>query len=164
DLPQGPERPDDRAELFRPEGRQGLGRRGVLGDAEGSGDAGVSQPTGAAPGFAGVSYDEAIRRARALVPVLRDRGEAAEVGREMAKETLDDLHRMGLFRFQQPRRWGGMEIPFVSLFDIPAEVARGCASTAWNVANLGVHHWMLALYDERAQQEVWGANPDALIA
>jgi 3-hydroxy-9,10-secoandrosta-1,3,5(10)-triene-9,17-dione monooxygenase len=111
-----------------------------------------------------VSYDEALRRARALVPILRERAEASEMGREMAKETLDDLHRTGLFRFHQPRRWGGMEIEFVSLFDLPAEIARGCASTGWNVANLGVHHWMLALYDERAQQDVWGANPDALIA
>ena len=57
-----------------------------------------------------------------------------------------------------------MELDVVSLFDIPAEVARGCASTGWNVANLGVHHTLLALYDERAQEEVWGANPDALIA
>jgi 3-hydroxy-9,10-secoandrosta-1,3,5(10)-triene-9,17-dione monooxygenase len=121
--------------------------------------------TGAAGrGFAGVSYDEAIRRARALVPALRERAERADGAREMLKETLDDLHRAGLFRFHQPRRWGGMELPFVSLFDIPAEIGRGCASTGWNVANLGVHHWMLALYDERAQEEVWGANPDALIA
>jgi 3-hydroxy-9,10-secoandrosta-1,3,5(10)-triene-9,17-dione monooxygenase len=120
----------------------------------------VSEPRG----FAGVAYDEAMRRARDLVPVLRDRADAAEVGRQMQKETLDDLHRTGLLRFHQPRRWGGMELEFVSLFDLPAEVARGCASTGWNVANLGVHHWMLALYDERAQAEVWGANPDALIA
>ena len=119
---------------------------------------------GKARGFADVTYDEAMRRARALVPVLRERAERAEAGRQMAKETLDDLHRTGLLRFHQPRRWGGMELPFVSLFDIPAEVARGCASTGWNVANLGVHHWMLALYDERAQDEVWGKNPDALIA
>ena len=82
----------------------------------------------------------------------------------MPKETLEDLHRTGLLRFHQPRRWGGMELPFVALFDIPAEVARGCASTGWNVANLGVHHWMLALYDERAQDEIWGKNPDAVIA
>ena len=107
-------------------------------------------------GFAGVSYDEAMGRARALVPALRERAERADAAREMLKETLDDLHRTGLIRFQQPRRWGGMEVDVVALFDIPAEVGRGCASTAWNVANLGVHHWMLALYDERAQQEVWG--------
>jgi len=98
------------------------------------------------------------------VSALRARADRAEGAREMEKETVDDLHRTGLFRFHQPRRWGGMELEFVALFDIPAEIARGCASTAWNVANLGVHHWMLALYDERAQEEVWGENPDALIA
>ena len=121
--------------------------------------------TGSSPaGFAGVDYDEAMRRARALVPALRERADRAETLREMAKDTLEDLHRAGLFRFHQPTRWGGMELPFVALFDVPAEVARGCASAGWNVANLGVHHWMLALYDERAQGEVWGSNPDALIA
>ena len=41
---------------------------------------------------------------------------------------------------------------------------RGCAATGWNFANLQIHHWMLALYDERAQEEIWGKNPDALIA
>jgi len=117
-----------------------------------------------AAGFAGVGYEEAMARARALAPVLRERAGGAERAREMAPETLQDLHRTGLLRFHQPRRWGGMELPFVALFDIPAEIGRGCASTAWNVANLGVHHWMLALYDERAQEEVWGKNPDAVIA
>ncbi|PYO55793.1 MAG: acyl-CoA dehydrogenase [Candidatus Rokuibacteriota bacterium] len=124
----------------------------------------MSGPGGAARGFADVTYDEAMGRARALVPALRERADRAEAAREMSKETLDDLHRAGLLRYHQPRRWGGMELDFVSLFDVPAEIGRGCASTAWNVANLGVHHWMLALYDERAQDEVWGDNPDALIA
>ena len=115
-------------------------------------------------GFAGVTYDEAMRRARDLAPVLRARADAADAGRQMPKETLEDLHRSGLLRFHQPKRWGGMELPFVAVFDVPAEIARGCASTGWNVANLGIHHWMLALYDERAQEEIWGTNPDAVIA
>ena len=115
-------------------------------------------------GFTGVTFDEAVRRARALAPALRERADRAESERQMEKDTLADLHRAGLFRFHQPRRWGGMELPFVAIFDVPFEIARGCASTAWNVANLGIHHWMLALYDERAQAEVWGPDPDALIA
>jgi len=124
----------------------------------------MSAAGGGARGFADVSYDEAMRRARALVPILRERADRGEALREIPRETIDDLHRTGLLRFHQPRRWGGMELEFVSLFDIPTEIGRGCASTAWNVANLGVHHWMLALYDERAQEEVWSKNPDALIA
>ena len=115
-------------------------------------------------GFSGLGHDEAIARARALVPGLRERAVRDETLRQMSKETLEDLHRTGLFRFHQPRRWGGAELPFRAIFDIPYEIGRGCASTAWNVGNLGIHHWMLALYDERAQQEVWGADPDALIA
>ena len=82
----------------------------------------------------------------------------------MPEETTADLHRTGLLRTMQPRRWGGMEFDFVAYVDFPYELARGCASTGWNAANLLIHHWMLALYDERAQQEVWGADPDALIA
>jgi 3-hydroxy-9,10-secoandrosta-1,3,5(10)-triene-9,17-dione monooxygenase len=115
-------------------------------------------------GFSDVTYEEALRRARDLAPVLRERAAGAEAVRQMEKDTLADLHRTGLFRFHQPRRWGGMELPFVAIFDVPAEIGRGCASTAWNVGNLAIHNWMLALYDERAQAEVWGADADALIA
>ena len=114
--------------------------------------------------FSGVSYAEALARARALVPSLRKRASEAEEARQLLPETEAELHASGLLRFAQPKRWGGMELDYVALFDIPAEVGRGCTSTAWSVANLAIHHWMLALYDERAQGEVWRENPDAIIA
>ena len=117
-----------------------------------------------APGFAGVAYDDALRRARELVPALRERAARAEAARAILPETLRDLHASGLLRILQPKRRGGMEFDYVAYVDFPAEIARGCASTAWNLANFAVHHWMLALYDERAQEEVWGPDPDALIA
>jgi 3-hydroxy-9,10-secoandrosta-1,3,5(10)-triene-9,17-dione monooxygenase len=61
--------------------------------------------------FADVDYDEAMRRARAIVPLLRERAAAAEVGREMPRETIADLHRTGLLRFHRPRRWGSRAGP-----------------------------------------------------
>ena len=115
-------------------------------------------------GFADVDLDEAVARPRALVPELRERGARAEAARDLLPETLADLHGTGLLRFCQPKRWGGMELPFESQIDIPHEIARGCASTAWLVSNYAIHHWLLAFYDERAQEEIWGADPDALIA
>ena len=124
----------------------------------------MNAPHKGAAGFAGVSYDEAIGRARALVPALRERAARAELARIMPAETTADLHASGLLRTMQPRRWGGMEFDYVAYVDFPMELSRGCASTGWNFANLQIHHWMLALYDERAQEEIWGANPDALIA
>jgi 3-hydroxy-9,10-secoandrosta-1,3,5(10)-triene-9,17-dione monooxygenase len=114
--------------------------------------------------FAGVGYDEAHTRARALVPALRERAARAEQARRLPPETEAELHASGLFRITQPKRWGGMELDFVSMLEIPAELARGCASTSWIVGNITIHHWVLALYDERAQEEVWGADPDVQIA
>ena len=124
----------------------------------------MNAPAAGAPSFAGVAYEDALALARALVPALRERAERAEEARIILPETLADLHRTGLMRVLQPRRWGGMEYDFVAYVDFPYELARGCASTGWNAANLLIHHWMLALYDERAQEEVWRSDPDALIA
>ena len=109
-------------------------------------------------------YTEALEHARALVPALRERASQAEQARAMLPDTLADLHRSGLLRVMQPSRWGGMQFDYVAYVDFPLELARGCASTGWSAANLIIHHWMLAMFDERAQAEVWGKEPEALIA
>jgi 3-hydroxy-9,10-secoandrosta-1,3,5(10)-triene-9,17-dione monooxygenase len=119
---------------------------------------------GGSQSFADVSYDEAVSRARALAPALRERAQRSESDRAMTPETVRDLHESGIIRALQPRRWGGMELDYLAYVDLPLEIARGCASTSWNLANLMMHHWLLASYEERAQEEVWGDNPDALIA
>jgi len=124
----------------------------------------MNAPARGARSFAGASYAQALADAQSLVPALRERAGRAEDLRVLLPETLADLHRTGLMRALQPRRWGGMEFDFVAYVDISAELARGCASTGWTAGNLLIHHWMLALFDERAQQEAWGANPEALIA
>ena len=114
--------------------------------------------------FSDVDYDQAMRRAREIVPVLRERAQRSEDARALIRENEQLLHETGLFRFHQPKAFGGMELPFVAVVDIPAELARGCPSTAWNVGNVGCHHWILGYYDPETQHEVWDANPDALIA
>jgi len=124
----------------------------------------MNAPDSRAANFAGVAYEDTLRRARELVPALRSRAAEAEAARVMLPETVSDLHRIGALRILQPKRWGGMEYDFISYIEIPMELARGCASTSWNVVNLSIHNWMLALYEERAQADVWDANPDALIA
>ncbi len=114
--------------------------------------------------FSGVSYAEAIERAQALIPVLRERAARCDEAGELLPENAADLNRTGLARILQPKRWGGMELPYQAIFEIPEIVGRGCVSTAWNLSNLLAHHWMLALYEEQAQAEIWNADPDAMIA
>lgn len=114
--------------------------------------------------FSTVGYEEAMRRAREIVPVLLSRAQKCEDARVLLPENEKLLHETGLFRFHQPKRFGGMELPFVAVVDIVSELARGCPSTAWNVGNLGCHHWILGYYEPETQHELWDENPDVLIA
>ncbi len=114
--------------------------------------------------FADVGHAEALERARALVPLLREHAAAQEQATRMIAPIEQALHASGLFRYQQPRVFGGMELDLTAIVELVEILGRGDASTAWTFANLASHHRQLALWDIRAQQEVWGANPDALIA
>ncbi len=135
-----------------------------MGGATGRNDRVGTLPQAVRRDFSGVAYDEAMRRAREIVPTLRERAAQAEEARILIRENEQLLHETGLFRFHQPKIFGGMELDFVAVVDIPAELGRGCPSTAWNVGNVACHHWILGYYDPETQHEVWGPNPDALIA
>jgi 3-hydroxy-9,10-secoandrosta-1,3,5(10)-triene-9,17-dione monooxygenase len=95
---------------------------------------------------------------------LRERAAKTEELRRLPPETERELHDTGLFRILQPKRVGGSEFDYVALVDCADVLGQGDASVAWNFANLASHHWMLAMFDARAQDAVWSKDPNALIA
>jgi 3-hydroxy-9,10-secoandrosta-1,3,5(10)-triene-9,17-dione monooxygenase len=112
----------------------------------------------------GAAYAMMFDRARSLLPQLRERAGSTEERRRLPQETERELHDAGLFRILQPKRVGGSELDYVALVDFAEVVALADASVAWNLANLASHHWMLAMFDRRAQDAIWNESPDALIA
>src|SRR3954463_7286828 len=107
--------------------------------------------------------EELLARAEALVPVLRERASHTEELRRLPDETIEDLHRAGLFRILQPKRVGGSELPFRSIVELVSAIGRGDGSTAWVLANLAAHHGLPGLSPPQAQDEIWGESPDNLI-
>ena len=105
-----------------------------------------------------------VERTEVLLPRLRDRAVRTEELRRLPPETERDLHEAGLFRIVQPKRVGGAELDYVALVDCAAILGRADASVAWNLANLASHHWMLGMFDKRAQDLVWDKDANALIA
>src|SRR6202000_1123268 len=103
-------------------------------------------------------------RAKGLIPQLRERAAKTEELRRLPPETERDLHDAGLFRIVQPKRGGGSEFDYVALVDCAHAIGRADASVAWNLANLASHHWMLGMFDKRAQDLVWNKDANALIA
>jgi 3-hydroxy-9,10-secoandrosta-1,3,5(10)-triene-9,17-dione monooxygenase len=110
------------------------------------------------------AYAAMIGRAEALIPQLRERASRTEELRRLPPETERDLHDAGLFRIVQPKRVGGSEFDYVALVDCAEAIGRADASVAWNLANLASHHWMLGMFDSRAQELIWGRDVNALIA
>lgn len=109
------------------------------------------------------AHADLVARAQALVPVLRERAPRTEELRRIPDDTLRDLHAGGLFRMLQPKRVGGSELSYEAIVELTAIIGRGCGSTAWVLANLANHHWMLALWPRDAQDEIWGPSADALV-
>lgn len=106
---------------------------------------------------------ELLERATALVETLRGNAARTESDRRVAEQNITALDEAGLFRLTVPRRFGGHQAPFRSFLEVGAELGRGCGSTSWTVTLINVCGWLTALYPERAQQEVWGADPRARV-
>lgn len=108
--------------------------------------------------------EELVARAAAMVPMLRQRAAATEAQRRVGLETAQEFRDAGFFRVLQPKRYGGYEHPFGTHMRIAAELGRGCASSAWVASVVAVHSWIVGMFPEEAQEEVWGADNAALVA
>ena len=111
-----------------------------------------------------VTAEELVERARALAVRLDERSAATEAARQLPAETIAEMQEAGLFRVLQPTRWGGYAMDPMVFFRCQMEMAKACPSTAWVYGVVAVHNWQLALFDDRAQQEVWGEDSSTLIS
>ena len=107
---------------------------------------------------------EVLDAIRELQPLLRERAQETEDLRRIPEETIKSLQDTGVFRLLQPERFGGLEASPVDFYRAVRLVASACGSSGWVSSVLGVHPWQLALYDDRAQQEVWADDQSTLVS
>ena len=103
-------------------------------------------------------------KAAAIVPVLRERQKEADALRRMPDSTHRDFLDAGFYRIFQPTRYGGLECENRAIIDIAVQLGRGCGSSAWIFTNLVAQSLVLSMNCVEAQDDVWGDNPEALIA
>lgn len=103
-----------------------------------------------------------LRRAVDLVPMLAEREVATEAARNVPAETIAAYHDTGILRALQPRRFGGLQLPFGVFSRIVETLAEGCAASAWVYAVLAEHQWIIASLPEQGQIDVWGDTPNAV--
>ncbi|WP_305093809.1 3-hydroxy-9,10-secoandrosta-1,3,5(10)-triene-9,17-dione monooxygenase oxygenase subunit [Prescottella sp. R16] len=107
---------------------------------------------------------EVMQRIDALLPVLRERAQETEDLRRIPDESIKALQETGFFRLLQPKQWGGYEVDPVTFYTAVRNLASACGSTGWVAGIIGVHNWHLALFDQQAQEDVWGKDTDVRIS
>lgn len=102
--------------------------------------------------------------AEAMAPTLRERRSHTSKISQLTDNSLFDIIDRGFIRTLLPRRYGGLQLAPQDLFEIQIKLAQGCMATAWVTGSYAINSWQLSLFDEEAQDEVWGENPNTLIA
>ncbi len=108
--------------------------------------------------------ERVIAGVRDLLPVLRERAQEAEDARCVPEESIKALQETGFFKLLQPKIYGGYETDPVTFYTAVKEIASACGSTGWVASILGVHPWHVALFDGKAQEEVWSEDVDVRIS
>jgi len=124
--------------------------------------------TAATPGLAiGETIPSAadlVARARALIPLLRERADEDEANRKVNPDTIRRIKEAGLFRVLQAKRWGGYELGQRAFAEIQMALAEGDMSIGWVYGVVGLHTMHACLLDDRAADDVWRDDSSVLIA
>jgi 3-hydroxy-9,10-secoandrosta-1,3,5(10)-triene-9,17-dione monooxygenase len=107
-----------------------------------------------------VGITEAVQK---VLPGLAERARSVDATGEIPTQTFTELIESRVFRLLQPKWCGGLESDPMQFYDHVRAIAAVCGSTGWLASVLGVSPWHVALFDERAQREIWAEDPDALI-
>ncbi|WP_213956139.1 MULTISPECIES: acyl-CoA dehydrogenase family protein [unclassified Variovorax] len=105
-----------------------------------------------------------VERARGLHGVLSKNALQTETDRRVVEENIQAMAEAGLFRTMVPRRYDGFEGSIRTHLEVTAAVAEACGSSAWVLALTNVCNWFASLYGQQAQDEIFGANPNARVA
>ncbi|MFD3998772.1 acyl-CoA dehydrogenase family protein [Streptomyces sp. NPDC058548] len=104
---------------------------------------------------------ELVRRAEALLPLVRDHAAGDESRRSLSKEVVDALEQAELTRITQPRRFGGREADFRTVNEVCETLGTADASTGWVTAIINSSAILTATFPDRAQREFWEEDPTA---
>jgi alkylation response protein AidB-like acyl-CoA dehydrogenase len=108
--------------------------------------------------------EELVARARALAPLLRKNAPASEANRRIAEETIQAAVEAGLMRVCTPKRYGGWEMNTRAMLDVSAAIAEADGGAAWVVNLNNICCWLTSLYPVKAQDEVFGSDPDTRVS
>jgi 3-hydroxy-9,10-secoandrosta-1,3,5(10)-triene-9,17-dione monooxygenase len=106
----------------------------------------------------------AIDLAREIAARLPDRWQETEHLRRVPDSTMAELRASGLLRLNQPARFGGPELGVEAILDVGSTLAEGDVSVGWAYVILASHEWIIGLFPDQAQHDIWDDDPTVLMS
>jgi 3-hydroxy-9,10-secoandrosta-1,3,5(10)-triene-9,17-dione monooxygenase len=103
-----------------------------------------------------------VERVAAVVPLIAEKSFEAEALRRPLDEVIEALKDTGVFRSFVAKKYGGYEIDFQTYVDIGVMVAKADPSIGWITTFYMEHNWLLQMFSEDLQDEIFGAQPYVL--
>jgi 3-hydroxy-9,10-secoandrosta-1,3,5(10)-triene-9,17-dione monooxygenase len=110
-----------------------------------------------------IRYEEAIERARSIVPAAKKNVQLAEEMRRIPEENAKAILDSGLMPLMRPKMFSGYEADWMTQIDCVAEVAQHCGSTGWVMTFFLQHQFFLSLFPLEAQRYVYEHQKDPTI-
>lgn len=121
-------------------------------------------PAYAAEGEGNEQRRHLVQTAASFRGLLAENAAAADRERRVPQPVIDALADAGLFKLTVPKRYGGQQADVRTIIDVASTLAEACGSTAWVVTLINTVAIAVGMLPELAQDEVFGANPDARVA
>ena len=99
---------------------------------------------------------------QAVTPLIASTSFEAEAQRRPLDAVIEALKATGVFRSFVPARYGGYEIDMSTYVDIGLAVSHADPSMGWVTTFYMEHNWLLTLFAEELQDEIFGAQPFVL--
>jgi 3-hydroxy-9,10-secoandrosta-1,3,5(10)-triene-9,17-dione monooxygenase len=111
-----------------------------------------------------ITVEDAAASARALIPELRERAAQTAADRRLPQANIDSMKRAGVLKTLQATRNGGQALGIRAHLDVMSALGRGCGSTAWVAGVVQAHSWLISHLPEQGQDDIYAANPDAVVS
>ena len=105
-----------------------------------------------------------VHRAKGLQSLLLKNAAESDRNRRASEENIQAVAEAGLFKLMVPKRYGGYEGTIRSHLEVSAALGEACGGTSWVVSLINGCAWFTGLFPEQAQDDVFGANPDARVS
>jgi alkylation response protein AidB-like acyl-CoA dehydrogenase len=100
-----------------------------------------------------------IERIAALAPMVEAHARQAELERKPVDAVMKAIEATDAYRWFVPRRYGGFEFSLEGFMDVGMILGEACLSTAWVTTFCMEHNWLLGLYNQQAQDDIFGKQP-----